>query len=166
MASTSTNKQPLFIDRVLHYVKDLDTAFNGVEGDDTGVGGTNSAELLVDATASDGAIIEDLYLVARSTTKYTVNLYLSTARDYLRASQASFIGSLESSDVAREIVRWAEMPRTLAPVPYVANSTEAAKAEPKNTALYIPKGYALWAARQGQGNVENGPLIGCQGGWY
>ncbi len=29
MASTSTNKQPLLVDRLLHYVVNLDTSVNG-----------------------------------------------------------------------------------------------------------------------------------------
>tara|TARA_B100000073_G_C23681537_1_gene552735 strand:+ start:14 stop:496 length:483 start_codon:yes stop_codon:yes gene_type:complete len=160
MASTSTNKQPLFIDRVLHYVKDLDQANNGRDDGTIKVSGTNSAELLVDAISTDGAIVEDLYLISRSDVAHIVNLYLSTARDYLRESQASFIGSLESAVTERTVVRWSDMPRTLAPVPQVGDT------EAKNTALYIPKGYALWAARQGNDDATNGPLIGCQGGWY
>ena len=161
MASTSTNKQPLFIDRVLHYVFDLDEANNGRNDDNTTVSGTNSAQLLVDAISTDGAIVEDLYVIARNSTEYQVNLYLSTARDYLRATQAAFIGSITQSGPALKVTRWTDMPRTLAPVPQVDNNSE-----PKNTALYIPKGYALWAARQSDQDTSNGPLIGCQGGWY
>ena len=66
MASTSTNKQPLLVDRVLHYVVNLDTAINnGLD-----IVGTNTAALIVDATGSDGAILEDIYLIPRGTTPY------------------------------------------------------------------------------------------------
>ena len=54
MAATSTNKQPLLVDRVLHYVVDLNTS--QVAGID--VAGTNTALLVVDGTSSDGAIID------------------------------------------------------------------------------------------------------------
>ena len=165
MASTSTNKQPLFIDRVFHYVKNLDDAYNnGLD-----IKGTNNAELLIDAIGSDGAIVEDIYVIARpkdtdnsptAAVAHTVNLYISTARDYLRESEAYFIGSVESQTTAKAVSRWTEMPKTLAPVPQVGTT------EFKNTALYIPKGYALWAAREGSGNIQGAPLIGCQGGWY
>ena len=163
MASTSTNKQPLFIDRVFHYVKDLDKAFNGqTDPDNFLVSGNNNAANLVDAIGSDGAIIEDIYVISKGAA-YTVNLYLSSARDFLRATQSAYIGSITSSATSRAITRWDEtenaMPKTLAPVPQVA-------ADPKNTALYIPKGSVLWAARQGNLDVTDGPLIGCQGGWY
>jgi hypothetical protein len=63
MAATSTNKQPLLVDRVLHYVVNLDTA--AVSAID--MTGTNTAKLLVDGTTSDGAIIEDIYSIARGT---------------------------------------------------------------------------------------------------
>ena len=66
MAATSTNKQPLLVDRVLHYVVNLDTSIN----DGMDIVGTNTATLLIDGTTSDGAIIEDIYTIARGTTAY------------------------------------------------------------------------------------------------
>ena len=155
MASTSTNKQPMFIDRVLHYVVNLDQATN----DGLDIVGTNTAELLVDATSSDGAILEDIYLISRGSNAYNVNLYMSTARDYLRPNESSFVGSITSSTTAKDAIHWNGMPIVLAPVA----QTEAS---PITQAFYIPKGYALWAAREGTGNVSDAPLIGCQGGWY
>ena len=155
MAATSTNKQPLLVDHVLHYALNLDTSSNnGLD-----ITGTNTATLVVDATASDGAIIEDIYTIARSTTPHTVNLYMSTARDYLRPNEAVFIGNITSATTVGGFTRWEEMPKTLAPVPQVGD-------EPFNRALYIPKGYALWVARDSNLNITDGPILGCQGGWY
>ena len=57
MAATSTNKQPLLVDHVLHYVVNLDTSIN----DGMDIVGTNTAALIIDGTNSDGAIIEDIY---------------------------------------------------------------------------------------------------------
>jgi hypothetical protein len=51
------------------------------------------------------------------------------------------------------------MPKTLVPAPQVGT-------ESFNRAFYLPKGYALWAARDSTANVTDGPLLGCQGGWY
>ena len=74
MAATSTNKQPLLVDHILHYAVNLDTALNnGID-----IAGTNTAILIVDSTTADGAIIEDIYTIARGTSASTVNLYLST----------------------------------------------------------------------------------------
>jgi hypothetical protein len=155
MAATSTNKQPLLVDRVLHYVVDLNSA--AVAAID--VGGTNTALLIVDGTQQDGAIIEDIYAISRGTTESTINLYLSSAFDYLRPTEGVFIGSFKSATTAGEVTRWEEMPKILAPMPQTG--TEA-----QFRALYIPKGRALWAARQDSSVVTDGPLLGAQGGWY
>ena len=155
MAATSTNKQPLLVDRVLHYVVDLNTAAVAA----INVEGTNTAILIVDGTQQDGAIIEDIYTIARGNIGYDVNLYLSSANDYLRPNQAIFIGTFKSNAVKGKVLRWDDMPKSLAPVPQVGTDAY-------NRALYIPKGRSLWAARQGTGNVTDGPILGCQGGWY
>ena len=155
MAATSTNKQPLLVDHVLHYAVNLDTSINnGLD-----ISGTNTAVMLVDATSSDGAIIEDIYTIARGTVAHTVNLYLSAANDYLRPNQAVFVGQIKSATVIANTVRWEDMPKSLAPVPQVGS-------ESFNRAFYIPKGRALWAARQSDINVTDGPIVACQGGWY
>ena len=155
MAATSTNKQPLLVDHVLHVVANLDTASNnGLD-----IIGTNTAVLLVDSTTYDGAILEDIYAISRGSTPYEVNLYVSSARDYLRPNEAVFVGSLTSATTVKQVVHWEDMPRSLAPIPQVGDN-------PYNKAFYLPKGASLWAARQSQVNVTDGPLIGVQGGWY
>ena len=154
MAATSTNKQPLLVDHVLHVVANLDTATNN--GIDIG---NNDARLLIDSTSADGAIIEDVYLIARGNVAYDVNLYISTARDYLRPNEAYFVGSLTSSATPKEVTHWDRMPYCLVPTPHVGDV-------PVNQAFYLPKGSSLWAARQSDVPVTDGPLIGVQGGWY
>ena len=155
MAATSTNKQPLLVDHVLHYVVNLDTAIN----DGMDIVGSNTAQLLVDASTSDGAIIEDIYTIARGSTGYKVNLYISSARDYLRPNESVFVGTITSSTTKGNVVRWEEMPKSLTPIPQVGT-------ESFNRALYLPKGKVLWAARESSSNVADGPLLGCQGGWF
>ena len=155
MAATSTNKQPLLVDRVLHYVVDLNTA--AVTG--INVTGTNTALLIVDGTQQDGAIIEDIYSISRGTTPETINLYLSSAPDYLRPNEGIFIGQFTSATTAGNVTHWDNMPKILAPMPQVGT-------EQNFKALYIPKGKALWAARQSSSITTTGPLLGCQGGWY
>ena len=155
MAATSTNKQPLLVDHVLHVVANLDTATNA--GIDIG---NNDARLLVDSTTADGAILEDVYLISRSTTPYDVNLYISTARDYLRPNEAYYVGTIKSGLNPKDVVHWNEMPYCLAPVPHVGEG------DGRNRAFYLPKGYSFWAAREGTTPETDGPLIGVQGGWY
>ena len=114
MATTSTNKQPLLVDRILHYVVSTRDAYNN----SIDITGANTAELLVNASNTDGAIIEDIYVISRGTDAATINFYLSSASDYLRPDEGFFIGQVTSSTgAAGDIVRWEEMPRILAPVP-------------------------------------------------
>ena len=155
MAATSTNKQPLLVDRVMHNVIDLNTAAVA----SINVAGTNTALLLVDGSQSDGCIIEDIYAIARGTVESTINLYISSAFDYLRPNEGLFIGSFKSATTAGNVTRWEEMPKILAPMPQTG--TEA-----QFRALYLPKGKSVWAARQDTNTVNDGPLLGAQGGWY
>ena len=155
MAATSTNKQPLLVDNKLHYAVNLDTATNnGLD-----IAGTNTAVLLVDATSSDGAIVEDIYTISRGSVGYKINLYMSSANDYLRPNQALLIGTFTSATTVETVARWEQMPKSLAPVPQVGD-------ESFNRALYIPKGKTLWAARNSTANVTDAPILACQGGWF
>ena len=155
MAATSTNKQPLLVDRVLHYVVNLDTAAVGA----IDVAGTNTALLIVDGTTQDGAIIEDIYSIARGTTKSTINLYLSSSSDYLRPNEGVLIGQFDSATTIGAVTSWTTMPKVLAPMPHTGSESQF-------RALYSPQGKALWAARQANTISTDGPLLGCQGGWY
>ena len=155
MAATSTNKQPLLVDRVMHNVIDLNTAAVA----SINVAGTNTALLLVDGSQSDGCIIEDIYAIARGSVESTINLYMSSAFDYLRPNEGVFIGSFKSATTAGNVTRWEEMPKILAPMPQTGTESQF-------RALYLPKGKSVWAARQDTNTVNDGPLLGAQGGWY
>ena len=155
MAATSTNKQPLLIDRVLHNVVNLDLAAVGA----IDVLGTNTAALIVDATSSDGCLIEDVYCISRSTAPQKINLYMSSSFDYLRPQEGVFIGQLTSAATIGAVVSLDTLPKILAPMPQTGT-------EQQFRALYIPKGRALWAGREDIAAVNDGPLLGVQGGWY
>jgi hypothetical protein len=164
MASTSTNKQPLLVDRVLHEVVNLAGA---TIAEDTGleISGTNSAVLVIDCTTNDGAIAEDIYAIARKvTTGYTINLYLSSASDYLRSQQSVYIGTLLGGTTLGQKTRIAtgNLPFVLAPMPHSGSDSQF-------NALYIPRGKALWAAVEEQSKGDqaaDAPLLGVQGGYY
>ena len=70
MASTSTNKQPLLIDRVFNEVVQTDGLVSGNDNTATGasinydVGGSNSSKVLVNCTTNDGGLVEDLYCIS------------------------------------------------------------------------------------------------------
>ena len=95
MASTATNKQPLLVDRVFHNTVASNTLTSG-SATSLDILGANESKLLMNCTQNDGGIIEDLYVLARSTTAYTALFYFSTSVDYLRPTEAKSMGTSTS----------------------------------------------------------------------
>ncbi len=88
MATTATNKQPLLVDRVFHKVVSAQSLASG-SATSLDIEGTNQSLVLVDCSANDGAVVEDLYVIARTSTStaYTALFDLSSAGDYLRPTE-------------------------------------------------------------------------------
>ena len=94
MATTATNKQPLLVDRVFHNVIKSNTLTSGTV-DSLNIVGTNESSVLVNCVSNDGAVVEDLYVDSRTTTvSYTAVFYFSTSVDYLRPTEAVYIGKI------------------------------------------------------------------------
>jgi hypothetical protein len=174
MASTSTNKQPLLIDRVFNEAVQTDGLVSGSSNVLTGssisydITGSNASKVLVNCLTNDGGIVEDMYAISRGAIKKAL-FYLSSASDYLRAEQAVFIGSIDVSATVGEFSGVASLPRCLAPVPQQGNTTGLTAGSPlKNQALYIPTGKALWVTLWGISgqNTTDCPIVGAQGGLY
>lgn len=170
MASTSTNKQPLLVDRVFHIAVDMNP--HKVTNNSTTPGnvtGANTAAKIVDQIAGDGAVIESMYTISRSEVTAKINLYFSSSGDYLRPDQCVFIGQIETTDsgtpeiMEKRFVN--DFPFVLAPVAHTGDESQL-------RALYVPKGVALWAGIElGAGidiNVQllQAPILGVQGGYY
>ena len=116
--------------------------------------------------AADGCIIETMYTISRSNAReYKINLYLSTSGDYLRREQSIFIGQVTSATTKYVKSDVEDLPKILAPVPHDGGEAQL-------RALYIPKGYALWAGVEIEDGtsindtVDDAPVLGAQGGWY
>ena len=174
MASTSTNKQPLLIDRVFNDPVQTDGLVSGATNQATGanisydIAGSNSAKVLVNCTTNDGGIVEDMYAISRGAVKKAL-FYLSSASDYLRSEQAVFIGSITTTATVGDYANVSALPRVLAPVPQQGNTTGLLDGSPlRNQALYIPTGKALWVTIWGIAgeNNTNCPIVGAQGGFY
>ena len=169
MASTSTNKQPLLVDRPFHVLTDLteSTVENNVSVD---IGGSNSANLVLDCTKNDGAVIDCVYAISRQVAaKYNIYLYLSPANDFLRSSQAYFVGAFQGETTEGTKTYWSNMPFVLAPLPNVGSEQEEFSEAVQCRAFYVPKGQALWAAVEKQAaddTASAAPLIGVQGGYF
>ena len=162
MATTATNKQPLLVDRVFHNVINSNSL---TSGSDTSLDilGTNESAILLDCSTNDGGTVEDLYVISRSpdATAYTAVFYFSSSSDYLRPSEAVYVGKVESSTTLGEVTSSAELPKVMVPLPSAGNDAQI-------RGLYVPKGKVLWASLQLAGPVNNSgtPVIGVQGGYY
>lgn len=190
MASTATNKQPLLVDRVFHNIVDLVGA-TIEENSRVDIGGSNSAELVLDCTQNDGAVIGEIYAIARSNPAadaegnaittggpYTICFYLSTANDFLRDSQAFYVGVMraggtfegkESDALEGERVVYNFMPALLAPVPGVGSEDDNDVVGTPFKGLYVPKGRALWAAvnkKSPADSAPKAPLFAVHGGFF
>lgn len=176
MSSSSTNKQPLLVDRPLLAIVSL-TGTTNTPGTTEPAAGTTGA-LLVDCTNNDGGILDDIWLIQRRDSDTTpVNLFLSTSAQSLGvtaaggAAAAFFLGRVVFGSGARvgAKISW-EPPKILAPVPhaggnvgYIVNGpTEV----PQFRGLIMPRGLALWAAVDSATAVATAPNIACQGGLY
>ncbi len=176
MSSSSTNKQPLLVDRPLLEIVSLTSATHA-PGTTEPASGTVGV-LLVDCTANDGACLDDIWLIQRRDNDTTpVSLFLSTSGQSLGvtaaggAAAASYLGRVVFGSGARAgaTISW-QAPRLLAPVPhaggnvgYIVNGpTEV----PQFRGLLLPRGKALWAAVESATAVANAPNIACQGGFY
>ena len=175
MASTSTNKQPLLIDRPLHIQQNITSQKTGVADGDANPYwlSNNSCSLFIDCTQNDGALIEDLYVLSKSTTAYTLLFFMTNTSDFLRESDTNnvtYLAGVTSSTTVGSIVHANNLPLGIAPYPTVALNDDNDRQSGQFQSLYVPKGKAVWVGRQasGTGNltIAQCPVVGAQGGFY
>jgi hypothetical protein len=174
MATTATNKLPLLGDRPLFRVRRLDLTSSPPDTVDPGTG--SNGVLLVDCTANEGALIEDIYLVQRVGGDQTpVNLYLSNSSIALGvtvtggAADAFFIAQTVMEEFAPAGTTSSFLlPTLLAPVPHAAvGGYELAIGQaPQFSGLRVERGYALWAASDYPAASADAPNIAIQGMLY
>lgn len=153
MSSSSTNKQPLLIDRPLHSFVSLgaigclvsSTDFNSVAG--------SGCSLLVDCSSNDGAFIDSISIVATqaSTTASKVLVLLSTTATAasITAANTVCVASETIASVAAGDRTNISLPPICVPVPNLASpaatvATYPSETTKKNTGLLVPAGGALW----------------------
>jgi hypothetical protein len=169
MATTATNKLPLLIDRPLMRVSSLQSTSSPLNTSDPGSG--SQGTLLVDCTANEGALLEDIYLIQRVAGHQSiVNLYLSSSNVALAVTATG--GAAESfllTQIAQPLglpvgatVSFI-LPGILAPVPHAAGMMDGV---PQFNGLRIERGFALWAANDAPDTDADAPNIAVQGGFH
>ena len=173
MASTSTNKQPLLVDRPLHIVKDLTTRFVDVDVNiDPGAG--NRGLLMLDCTQNDGAVIECVYTYSRTpqapaTLGYLVNLYMCPNNVVMDPASAFLVGNFVADAQEGQRTVWTLAPEVNAPVARLGSEDDTFVQPTHFRALFIPKGQCLYAAVVKQTADDPciyTPILGIQGGYY
>ena len=154
MATSSSNKMPLLVDRPLH-------SFATIGGTAALTSATNfntpsgaGCTLLVDCGANDGAVVDSLSIVITeaSTTTGTVLALISTASSATGISALNTAcvayGAIPGGNVAGQRVN-ISLPPLSVPVPGLASPAATVAAYPsetdkKNTGLYVPSGALLY----------------------
>ena len=140
MASTSTNKQPLLVDRPLFSAVTLGEV--GGLLDPLNYNSPDPAGLVSFADgATDGTLIESVTIASTQTNtdQYDVLLFMSTVSNALMVNNQNthyITSETILSDVCGQTVQ-IPLPPSMVPVPNVGD-------EAKNTALYLPKNWTLF----------------------
>jgi hypothetical protein len=145
VATTSSNKMPLLVDRPLHSFATvggaacLNTAtnFNTVNG--------GGCALLVDCSSNDGGVIDSISIIANeaSTTASTVLVLLSvaTSSNGINSSNTACIASAAIGSSTAGQRTNISLPPLSIPVP---GSTGTNELDKKNTGIYVPSGALIY----------------------
>ena len=151
MATTSSNKMPLLVDRPLHSFASLGATAGLTTASDFNTPNT-SLTLLVDCTANDGAIIDSISLISNqaSMTSAKVIAFLSvapTAASVTATNTLAVAFATLGSSLGDRVNM--SLPALCVPVPNLASPAATASAYPsetdkKNTGIYVPSGATLF----------------------
>lgn len=171
MAGSSTNKEPVFIDRPLLSAVRLDVTSHAPLTVDPG--SSTQAALVINTNGTDGCLIESLELLQRTANDVTpILLFLSTSDSFVATPDTT--GKVSAWFLRRAVMpanqsvgATTEIPLCplLSPVPHA--STTANGPEPSQfRGLRLPAGIHLWAAAQAPAPVATAPQIIAHGGWF
>lgn len=148
MSSTSTNKQPLLVDRPLHKWAILGPtpALSNANNFSTIIGG--GCTELVSCVSNDGAVIDSLSIFAtqQNTTAVTVVFFLSSSSTPFGISEsntAPVASVVVLSSAAGERTN-VSLPPLVIPVPSLGGQTSPTETSKKNTGLYVEAGQVLY----------------------
>ena len=153
MATSSSNKMPLLVDRPLHSFATLGGAAALTAAANLNTPSPAGCVLLVDCSSNDGAVIDSLSIVANeaNTTASNVLVFLSTATTATAITTANTAyvagGAIASSSKGTRTN--IALPALSVPVPNLASPAATMAAYPsetdkKNTGLYVPSGALIY----------------------
>ena len=148
MATSSSNKMPLLVDRPLHSFATLGGAAALTTATDFNTPSGGGCVLLVDCLSNDGAVVDSVSVIANeaSTTASKVLVFLSIASNAAAISSANTVcvaNETISSSAAGERTNISLPPLSI-PVPNLGGSSSAGETDKKNTGLYVPSGAVIY----------------------
>ena len=154
MATSSSNKQPLLVDRPLHSFATIGGPAALTSATNFNTPSSAGCVLLVDCASNDGAVIDSLsvLITEASTTTSTVLAFLSVATSSaaITAANTACVGAvaIPGGNTVGQRVNMS-LPPLSVPVPNLASpaatmATYPSETDKKNTGLYIPSGALLY----------------------
>ena len=154
MATTSSNKMPLLVDRPLHSFASLGGSAGLTTASNFNTPNTNLT-LIVDCSANDGAIIDSISLISNeaSLTSVKVIAFLSVATSSAAVTPLNTL-AIGFATVGSSLGDRVNMtlPALCVPVPNLGSPAATMAAYPsetykKNTGIYVPSGATLFVGR-------------------
>ena len=148
MATSSSNKMPLLVDRPLHSFATIGGAAALTTATNFNTPSGGGCVLLVDCLANDGAVVDSISIVANeaSTTASKVLIFLSvsgSAASITSANTVCVASETISSSAAGERTN-VSLPPLCIPVPNLGADSTVTETDKKNTGLYVPSGATLY----------------------
>ena len=148
MATSSSNKMPLLVDRPLHSFATLGGAAALTTATNFNTPSGGGCVLLVDCLTNDGAVIDSISVIANeaSTTASTVLVFLSIAASAASITSANSVcvASAAISSTAAGDRTNMPLPPLSIPVPNLGAMTSPSETDKESTGLYVPSGAVIY----------------------
>jgi len=153
MATSSSNKMPLLVDRPLHSFATIGGTAALTTSTDLNTPASAGCTLLVDCSGNDGAVVDSLSILAleANTTARGVVAFLSTATtaSSITAANTAYVAGATITSSSKGDRTNIPLPALSVPVPNLASPAATVAAYPneldkKNTGLYVPSGALLY----------------------
>ena len=153
MATSSSNKMPLLVDRPLHSFATIGGAAALTTATNLNTPSGGGCVLLVDCLGNDGAVVDSISIVANeaNTTASRVLVFLSISASAASITSANTVcvANAAISSTAIGDRTNIPLPPLCIPVPNLASPAATVAAYPsetekKNTGLYVPSGALLY----------------------
>lgn len=150
MATSSSNKMPLLVDRPLHSFATIGGTACLTTATNFNTPNTTGCVLLIDCSANDGAVIDSISIIANeaSTTTSKVLIFLSTALTSASVTSANSV-CVANAAIPGSVAIGARtnitLPPLSIPVPNLGGDTSISETDKKNTGLYVPSGALIYA---------------------